>query len=147
MALNTVSEIIALGRINLDEFPQSEIELALEEADDEITLRVPPLSPGERGWDRYVRRLPLIKQAEGYLALSYAYKRLSYDTITHAEPGDPFGALGLNFGAKTPEINTIADYYRKLSDDYRTLAEPLIKQCRVIVPQFRRPRAISLGDQ
>jgi len=146
MAYNTVVDILELGRISLDDFPESEIETAIAEADDEINLRIPPLTATDTGYDRYARRLNLITRAHGYLTLSFAYKRLSYDTIAHAEPGDPFSAGGdLQFGAKTPEINTIADFYRKLSQDYREQAEETIKKAKYKIPICKRPTALDLS--
>ena len=144
MAYNTVENILSIGRLSLDDLPESEIETAILEAETEIDLRIPPLVIGDKGYDRYQRRLPLITQAHGFLSLSYVYKRMPYDTLAHAEPGDPLGILHMNYGAKTPEINTIADYFRKLSDDYRKQAEDLLKKCLVRVPTIRRPAAIEL---
>lgn len=144
MSYNTVSEILTVGRLNLTDFPQSEIEKAIDEAEEEIDLRIPPLTPGQAGYDRYARRLQMIKQAHAYLTLSYAFDRLPFDTIAHAEAGDPFGTVDMNFGAKTPEINTLADYYRARARDYRDKAETLIKSASYRIPYIKRPKAITL---
>jgi len=144
MAYNTTEDILNVGRLSLDDLPESEIELAIDEATDEIDLRIPPLSEGDRGYERYARRLPLITRAHACLSLHYIFKRMPFDTIAHAEAGDPFGTLDMNFGAKTPEINTIADYWRKLASDYREQAERLIAKARYRIPTVKRPKAITL---
>ena len=144
MAYNEVADILAAGRLTLTDSSQSEIELSIDEATDEIDLRIPPLSDGDEGYDRYERRLPMKTRAHAYLTLAYLFGRLAYDTLTNAEPGDPFGVVDMQFGAKTPETNTIAQFYRSMQKDYRSHAERLIKQASYRIPRVRRPQALDL---
>ena len=137
MAYNSADEILAVGRISFEDFPQSEIELSIDEAEAEINLRIIPISEGDRGYDRYSRRLPLIKRAHAYLTLSYVLGRLPYEQLAHGITGDPISIGGeFSQGAVTPEKNIQADFYIRLSQEYRDKAEDLIHKAQYRIPRI-----------
>ncbi len=144
MAYSTVEDILLAGRLSLEDFPESELELAIAEAGDEIDLRIPPISSGSPIYPYYQRRLPMIKRAHCYLALSYVMSRLSYEEITHGLTGDPLTLPDIGRGAVTPEKNTIAQFYADESKRYREMAEKLISQAEYFAPVVRRPKPLEL---
>jgi hypothetical protein len=144
MPYNSVEDIMTVGRISFEDFTQSEIEKSITSAQSEIDLLIPPLIEGQRGYDRYARRLPLVKEAHGYLTLSYLYRVKLYDEAARGQSSDALNVPGIGLGPHTPEKNVQTDLYLKLADSYREQAENLIKRCRYRIPVARRPRPLEL---
>ena len=142
---NTVAEILTCGRLSLTDFPQSEIELAIGEAQDEITLLIPPLTADDPGYSYFSRRLPLIKRAHAYLSLSYVMRRASFDELAHGQGGLALSVPDLSRGTPIPDKAEIAKQYLDLSDSYRKQAEELISRARYRVPIVSRPSRLRLA--
>lgn len=144
MAFNTASEIMVEGRLSLRNFTQTQIELAIEAAEQEINLRVAPLETTHKHYSYYSRRLPTLKEAHCNLTLARLYRTYAYEQIVRGESGNPWGVEGFQMGAYTPEKNTMMDSYIRLASIYQEKAESLLKTCKYILPSVRRPAPLEI---
>ena len=130
--LNSTDEILQFARLDLDTVQSSEVEDAINFAQDVVNFHAP-----ESDAPRDVRAAPLRKRAHQYLATSELYQKIAPFLGLKTPPKQTLGSPDIQIGTDFPTQIGLKESFEKAADRYWERGMAILKQIAPVVATIR----------